>query len=179
MAQNVINFPVALKQNVNDESTAYGKYFWVPVWPKTLNLKGLINRVAMSQSVYSADIVRGVIEKLTEVMVELWRQGQPVKWDGLGTFTPNVTCEKHGQANLAQALSNGPAYAVQGVTINFKPENSKGEKLTSRALKDLCTFEAVGYYVRTEFTDTSVSPAKQVIQFELRPVDWKEQPQNP
>ena len=51
MAQNVINFPVALKQNVNDESTAYGKYFWVPVWPKTLNLKGLINRVAMSQSV--------------------------------------------------------------------------------------------------------------------------------
>ena len=46
MAQNVINFPVALKQNTNDDSTAYGKYFWVPVWPKTLNLKGLINRVA-------------------------------------------------------------------------------------------------------------------------------------
>lgn len=66
MAQNVINFPVALKQNTNDDSTAFGKYFWVPVWPKTLNLKGLISRVAMSQSVYSADIVKGVIEKLTE-----------------------------------------------------------------------------------------------------------------
>ena len=179
MAVNTIAFPVAARQNTNDGSSAYGKWFIVPYWPETLTLRGLIERVAFDQSVYSRDIVEGVIQKLTTVMVELLKSGQPVKWDGLGTFTPNVTCEKHGQANLAQALSNGPAYAVQGVTINFKPENSKGEKLTSRALKDLCTFEAVGYYVRTEFTDTSVSPAKKVIQFELRPVDWKEQPQNP
>ena len=27
---------------------------------------------------------------LTTVMVELLRSCQPVKWDGLGTFTPNV-----------------------------------------------------------------------------------------
>ena len=104
MAQNVINFPVALKQNTNDDSTAFGKYFWVPVWPKTLNLKGLISRVAMSQSVYSADIVKGVIEKLTEVMVELWRQGQPVKWDGLSTFMPALDCRKQGVNALPTCL---------------------------------------------------------------------------
>ena len=177
MAQNVINFPVALKQNTNDESTAYGKYFWVPVWPKTLNLKGLISRVAMSQSVYSADIVKGVIEKLTEVMVELWRQGQPVKWDGLGTFTPNVDCGKQGRAVLADALSQGPNAAINGVTINFKPENSKGERLTSRALKELVTFEAVGWYKREEFTDPTTQ--KKVVQFTLMPVDYQTPPQNP
>ena len=131
----------------------------------------------MSQSVYSADIVKGVIEKLTEVMVELWRQGQPVKWDGLGTFTPNVDCGKQGKAVLADALSTGPNAMINGVTVNFKPENSKGERLTSRALKELVTFEAVGWYKREEFTDTTTQ--KKVVQFTLMPVDYQTPPQNP
>ena len=65
------------------------------------------------------------------------------------------------------------------MTINFKPENSKGEKLTSRALKELMTFEALGWYKREEFTDTSVTPAKKVVQFTLMPVDYQTPPQNP
>ena len=44
----------------------------------------------MDQSVYSRDICEGVIQRLTKVMVELLQSGQPVKWDGLGTFTPKV-----------------------------------------------------------------------------------------
>jgi hypothetical protein len=121
--------------------------------------------------------VKGVIEKLTEVMVELWRQGQPVKWDGLGTFTPNVDCGKQGQSNLTEALKKGPNAAINGVTINFKPENSKGEKLTSRALKELVTFEAMGWYKREEFTDPTSQ--KKVVQFTLMPVDYQTPPQNP
>ena len=91
MAVNTIAFPVAARQNTNDGSTAYGKWFIVPYWPETLTLRGLIERVAFDQSVYSRDIVEGVIQKLTTVMVELLKSGQPVKWDGLGTFTPNIT----------------------------------------------------------------------------------------
>lgn len=30
MAVNVVAFPVAARQNKNDDSTAYGKYFLVP-----------------------------------------------------------------------------------------------------------------------------------------------------
>jgi hypothetical protein len=65
MAVQVIAFPVAARQNTNDDSTAYGKWFLVPFWPETLNLRGLIERVAFDQSVYSRDIVEGVIQKLT------------------------------------------------------------------------------------------------------------------
>ena len=90
MAVNTIAFPVAARQNKNDDSTAYGKWFLVPYWPETLTLRGLIERVAFDQSVYSRDIVEGVLQKLTTVMVELLKSGQPVKWDGLGTFTPNI-----------------------------------------------------------------------------------------
>ena len=90
MATQIIAFPVAARQNTNDATPAFGKWFIVPFWPETLNLRGLIERVAFSQSVYSRDIIEGVLQKLTTVMVELLRSGQPVKWDGLGTFTPNI-----------------------------------------------------------------------------------------
>ena len=125
MAVQIIAFPVVARQNTNDDSTAFGKWFLTPYWPETLNLRGLIERVAFSQSVYSRDIVEGVITKLTEVMVELLKSGQPVKWDGLGTFTPNV----HSKGvNDTESVS---VDQIQGVTINFIPENSKGEQLTS------------------------------------------------
>lgn len=148
MAVNVVAFPVAARQNKNDDSTAYGKYFLVPWYPETLTLRGLIERVAFDQSVYSRDIVEGVIQKLTTVMVELLKSGQPVKWDGLGTFTPTVTCEKHGRANFSTVGVD----QIQGVHIRFIPENAKGEQLTSRAFKDLCTFELVGR-IETEKID--------------------------
>ena len=60
MAVNTIAFPVAARQNTNDGSTAYCKWFIVPYWPETLTLRGLIERVAFGQSVYSRDIVEGV-----------------------------------------------------------------------------------------------------------------------
>jgi hypothetical protein len=38
---------------------------------------------------------------------------------------------------------------INGIKINFNPENSKGEQLTSRAFKDQCIFE-FGYLVESE-----------------------------
>ena len=40
-------------------------------------------------------------------------------------------------------------YANDSVSIIFVPENSKGERLTSRAFKDQCIFE-FGYLVESE-----------------------------
>jgi predicted histone-like DNA-binding protein len=151
MAVQVIAFPVAARQNTNDDSTAYGKWFLVPFWPETLNLRGLIERVAFDQSVYSRDIVEGVIQKLTTVMVELLKSGQPVKWDGLGTFTPNINSKG------VNSTSKVSVDQIQGVKINFIPENSKGEQLTSKAFKDLCTFEVLGKLITTKETHTSAS----------------------
>ncbi len=170
MAVQIIAFPVVARQNTNDDSTAFGKWFLTPYWPETL-LRGLIERVAFSQSVYSRDIVEGVITKLTEVMVELLKSGQPVKWDGLGTFTPNV----HSKGvNDTESVS---VDQIQGVTINFIPENSKGEQLTSKKLKDLCTFDILGRIETTKKTKTSAS-GKQYATYEriLYPLTY-EKPQ--
>ena len=65
--------------------------------------------MAFGQSVYSRDIVEGVIQKLTTVMVELLKSGQPVKWDGLGKFTPNI------QSRGVTQIKNVSVDQIQGV----------------------------------------------------------------
>lgn len=140
MATRKLSFPVVLEQNTNDESTAYGKYFAQTYSPKdSLNLKGLIQLVAMDQSVFSEDIARGVIDRLGDVMVELLSSGQSVKWDGLGTFRPTV--ESKGKADPTGYDVNTD---VVGIHIRFIPQNDKGEELTSKKFADLCTFNVVG-----------------------------------
>ena len=151
MAVQIIAFPVVARQNTNDGSSAYGKWFLTPYWPETLNLRGLIERVAFSQSVYSRDIVEGVITKLTEVMVELLKSGQPVKWDGLGTVTPNI------HSSGVNDTASVSVEQIKGVSINFIPENAKGEQLTSKKLKDLCTFDILGRIETTKKTKTSAN----------------------
>ena len=151
MAQRKIAFPVVYKQNQNEQSSAYGKYYPEAYPPETLSLRGLIERVAFDQSVYSRDIVEGVIQKLTRVMVELLTGGQPVKWDGLGTFTPKIESVKGGvtEAQL-KAGSVNVRDAIEGVHIRFIPENEKGEELTSRRMKDAITFTVEGVKILTK-----------------------------
>jgi hypothetical protein len=82
-------------------------------------------------------------------MSELLAQGQPVKLDGLGTFSPSVDGQKLGKISIEKAVEAGADAMINGIKINFTPENIKGEKLTSRAFKEQCVFE-FGYLVESE-----------------------------
>lgn len=150
MAAVKLPYLIALEQNMNDESTAYQKYYGITYSPqKTLGLRGLIERVAFDQSVYTPDIVEGVIKRLTTVMCEQLQAGESIKWDGLGTFKPFVDCQKGGRANLQEAVKD-INNMINGVHIRFIPENVKGEKLTSRAFRDACTLQLAGIWKKTK-----------------------------
>ena len=82
-----------------------------------------------------------VLGQVVECRSELLSQGQPVKLDGLGTFSPSVDGQKLGKNDLETAVAVGPEAMINGIKINFTPENTKGEKLTSRAFKEQCIFE--------------------------------------
>ena len=41
---------------------------------------------------------------------------------------------------------------IEGIHLRFSPENAKGEKLTSRALKNECAFEFKDVLIRKEKT---------------------------
>ena len=155
MAVRKIAFPVVYQQNTNVQSEAYGKFYPKPYKPDTLSLRGLIERVAMDQSVYSRDIVEGVIQRLTRVMVELLEGGQPVKWDGLGTFTPTIESVKGGATEAQLKAGIDIREVVAGVHIRFIPENEKGEEITSRKFKDLVVFTVMGIAERVAAGTTS------------------------
>ncbi len=118
--------------------------------------------------------------KLTTVMVELLRSGQPVKWDGLGVFLPGIESKKMGlTAEQMKAKQANPDQDVVGVHINFIPESSKGEDLSSRAFKDLCVFENVGVieYVRKGGTGQD---AQKIIGTKLVDMDaWYKEQESP
>ena len=90
-----------------------------------------------------------VLGQVVDCMSGLLSQGQPVKLDGLGTFYPSVDGQGQGKNNIETAVSVGPDAMINGIKINFNPENTKGEKLTSRAFKEQCIFE-YGYVVESE-----------------------------
>lgn len=140
MATRKLTFPYVLVQNTNDDSTAYGKYFAFPYnLQSTLSLKGLCSRLAAENSCFTPEIASGVIDRITQTMIELIMSGVSVKWDGLGTFRPTV--ESKGKANPFDYDINTD---VKGIHVRFIPENAKGEEITSRKFLDLVTFSFVG-----------------------------------
>lgn len=140
---------INLRQNKNDESTAFGKYFAEVDAKEPLNLKGLAAHMAEHNKVSTYEMTVLVLGEMVKCMVHLLKEGQPVKLDGFGTFSPSVDGQKLGKTNLADAVAAGADAMISGIHLNFTPENTKGEQLTSRAFKEECLFE-FGYLVESE-----------------------------
>ena len=140
---------INLRQNKNDDSTAYGKYYAEVDSKEPLNLKGFAKHMTSHGKIADYQMCVLVLGQVVDCMTELLSQGQPVKLDGLGTFSPSVDGQKKGKVELADAVAAGADAMINGIKINFTPENIKGEKLTSRAFKEECVFE-FGYLVESE-----------------------------
>ena len=148
MARSNIPMTINLRQNTNDDSTAYGKYFAEVERKEPINLKGFCRHMTEHGKIASYQMCELVVKQVVECLKELITQGQPVKIDGLGTFYPSVDGGKLGKANITDAIAGGPAAMINGIYLNFQPENTKGEKLTSKALKDDCIFQW-GYVIKS------------------------------
>ena len=98
---------INLRQNKNDDSTAYGKYFAEVDSKEPLNLKGLAKHMTEHGKISSKEMCELVLGELVSCMTHLLREGQPVKLDGFGTFSPSVDGQKLGKANLADAVAGG------------------------------------------------------------------------
>ena len=149
MARANIPMVINLRQNTNDDSSAFGKYFAEVDSKEPLNLKGFAKHMTSHGKIADYQMCVLVLGQVVECMSELLAQGQPVKLDGLGTFSPSVDGQKQGKNDLESAMAAGTDAMINGIKINFTPENVKGEKLTSRAFKEQCVFE-FGYLVESE-----------------------------
>ncbi len=149
MARSNIPMVINLRQNTNDTNAAYGKYFAEVDSKEPLNLKGFARHMTGHGKIADYQMCVLVLGQVVDCMSELLAQGQPVKLDGLGTFSPSVDGQKLGKISIEKAVEAGADAMINGIKINFTPENIKGEKLTSRAFKEQCVFE-FGYLVESE-----------------------------
>ena len=148
MAVRKIAMVVNLRQNKNESSAGFGKWYPEVDEKKPLDLKGFCAHMTEHGKLADYQMVVLVVQQVVECMKELVLQGQPVKLEGLGTFGPSLESVKRGANSVEAAMATGLANLIEGVHMNFTPENTKGEKLTSRALKENCVFDA-GYVVES------------------------------
>ena len=148
MARSEIPMVINLRQNTNDDSTAFGKWFAEIDSKEPLNLKGLAKHMTEHGKISSEEMCNLVLGEMVKCLIHLVREGQPVKLDGFGTFSPSVDGQGNGKNDIETAVAAGPDAMINGIRINFTPENTKGEQLTSRALKKECVFEW-GYVVQS------------------------------
>ena len=70
-------------------------------------------------TIYTSDIVKGVVEKFINCFEELLLEGNKIKLDGLGTFYLTATTE--GVADEKDFSANN----VKAIHVRFLPDQSK------------------------------------------------------
>ena len=107
MARQEIPMVINLRQNKNSSSNGYGKWYPEADSKEPLALKGFCRHMTEHGKLADYQMVVLVVQQVVECMKELICQGQPVKLEGLGTFSPSVESKKFGAVSVAKAMEVG------------------------------------------------------------------------
>ena len=129
MADSRIAMQYDLRQNNNKHSSSYGKWYARTVRRSTLNTRGLADHIVSHGSVFTRDVVEGMVIKFKECIVELLMQGVGVKLEGLGTFYPTLETEGADSPDEYDVNEH-----LKGLHIRFLPDKAHDDNLSSRAL---------------------------------------------
>lgn len=100
-----------LKQNNNEDSRVYGKFFAYPVIEETLNLDGLADHMSKHNSPFSKGTIKGLLTDMVNCIKEVLLDGKNVKIDGLAIFSIGIKNKKGGASseedfNVSKNISN-------------------------------------------------------------------------
>ena len=118
-----------LKQNKNASSKIYGKWFAQGKTIETLNTRKLANHISEHGSIYTPDVVFGVLEKFRSCLLEMLLESKRVKIDGLGIFFTTIENEKGG-AKSKDDFS--PQKNLKALHIRFLPDSTTETDISSR-----------------------------------------------
>jgi len=114
-------------QNNNKMSRAYGKYYGRAIHLETMNTRRLAQHIAEHGSIYTTDVVFGVLEKFRSCLVEMLLESKKVKIEGLGTFY--TTVESDG---ALQKEKYNVGEHIKALHIRFLPEQAQEMNISSR-----------------------------------------------
>ena len=118
------------KNDIKDsESVMYGKYYARLKSIETLTMTKLAKHISEHGSVFTEDIVEGVMKKFKSCLLEMLLESKKVKVAGLGTFYLTCECQKGGAEkeedfNVREHL--------KALHIRFLPDQAQEDNLSSR-----------------------------------------------
>ncbi len=116
-------------QNQNEHSRAFGKYYARVKYLESLNTRRLSNHIAEHGSIYTPDVVYGVMEKFRSCLLEMLLESKRVKIEGLGTFYATIECSKGGAVSKDKF---NVQKNIEGLHIRFLPEQEQETNISSR-----------------------------------------------
>ena len=134
-----------LQKCMNNKSSAYDKYYAKPVSQGTVNLDELAAHISDHGSVYTRDVVVGVMTKMVDCINELLAQGYKVKLGEFGTFYNSI---RNDGKKAVSDPSKFDVAQIAGVNLRFLPFSGKklGGKFnnTSTTRADRHAYECMG-----------------------------------
>ena len=85
-----------LKQNNNEDSRVYGKWFAYPVIEETIDLDALAEHMSNHNTPYSEGVIKGLLTDMISCIKELLLEGKNVKIDDLAIFSLGIKNSKGG-----------------------------------------------------------------------------------
>ena len=143
-----------VKQNQNSFSAAFGKWYAQIKNLETLNTRKLANHISEHGSIYTPDVVYGVLEKFRSCLIEMLLNSKKVKIDGLGTFYCTIENQKGGADQKEKFNVNTHLKALH---IRFMPEQEQEMNISSREFLKQAEFINVESLTRSDDASASNS----------------------
>ena len=124
-------------QNNNETLGTAGKWYGRLVHQDTLSTGDLCKHIAKHGTIFTSDVVKGVVEKFVNCFEELLLEGYKVKLDGLGTFYIAISTEG---ADTAEEFT---ANNIKSVRVRFLADQSKQSEYTTKMLTQKATFRTL------------------------------------
>ena len=115
----------------NEQRQQVQKTYGKIIYRGTLSLNDMAEHIMKHGSVYTEDVVIGVITKLKSCLQEMLADGYKVKLDGIGTLYP--VCSSEG---VADAKDYSASENVTRVGISFLADQSKKSLFKARAMRN-------------------------------------------
>ena len=113
----------------DSESVMYGKWYARLKSIETLSIEKLAKHISEHGSVFTADVVEGVMKKFKTCLIEMLLESKKVKIAGLGTFYLTAECTKGGAEKEDEFNVNQHLAALH---IRFLPDQAAEDNLSSR-----------------------------------------------
>ena len=118
-----------LKQNKVKDSKINGKWFAHGKTIEVMNTRKMANHISEHGSIYTPDVVFGVLEKFRSCLLEMLLNSRRVKIDGLGTFFTTIENEPGGAAKKEDF---SPQKNLKALHIRFMPDKEAETNISSR-----------------------------------------------